>query len=205
MQFTGNQRDDISKILNTGLGMAAMALMDITSEEVSIKVSLIDLVSVDMLNQSFDAYHGSLMAINQTIRGSYGGNALLLLTEESSLQLTRALLDDTVLSKDMTDIEKEVISEVGNIVLNASLASLFDLLQSSDQRGGLPRFICGSINTILAGLDSTVIDNEQMALFMRMEFNINQHRTRGFVAILLSCLAMEIVIDNLGNQNSTIS
>ena len=67
-------------------------------------------------------------AVNQVFSGPISGNAILLLDREAAMLLNR-LLTDRSDTPELDGAAREVITEVGNIVLNACLGAFGNLLK----------------------------------------------------------------------------
>src|SRR6185369_13100420 len=67
-------------------------------------------------------------SVNQVFSGPIAGNAVLLLDREAALLLNQ-LLTDRPPSSELDGAAREVITEVGNIVLNACLGAFGNLLK----------------------------------------------------------------------------
>ena len=142
--LTDLQRDAISELLNIGMGRAADALSQMAHEEVQLSVPFVNLLPVNDVprllgEQPADAITG----VKQQFTGVFWGDALLLFPEAQSLELVRILLDDIVPLERMADMKQDAFMEIGNIILNACLGSLANLL-SSEIGSSLPEFLQGN-------------------------------------------------------------
>src|SRR6185503_17919053 len=71
---------------------------------------------------------GEVASVNQVFSGPISGNAILLLDREAALLLNRLLTDRADVPV-LDGAAREVITEVGNIVLNACLGAFGNLLK----------------------------------------------------------------------------
>src|SRR6185503_4236040 len=71
---------------------------------------------------------GEVASVNQVFSGPISGNAILLLDREAAMLLNR-LLTDRDGTSELDGAAREVITEVGNIVLNACLGAFGNLLK----------------------------------------------------------------------------
>src|SRR5207302_1442334 len=67
-------------------------------------------------------------SVNQVFSGPISGNAILLLDQKAAL-LLNSLLTDRKDAPELDGAAREVISEVGNILLNACLGAFGNLLK----------------------------------------------------------------------------
>jgi error-prone DNA polymerase len=67
--------------------------------------------------------------VHQVFNGAVTGDALLLLSYDGAVMLTDLLTDETERDKGLNASDREVLTEVGNILLNACLGMFGNLLQ----------------------------------------------------------------------------
>ncbi len=161
--LTDLQRDAISELMNIGMGRAASALSQMAHDEVQLSVPLVDLVPVNNMTQFLHAQTlDAITAVKQQFSGVFWGEALLLFPEAQRLERARILLQDMVSLERMADMEQEAFMELGNIILNACLGSLANLL-SSEISSSLPILVQDStehvqrrgLKGILSGIENS--------------------------------------------------
>ena len=141
--LTACQQDTLTELLNIGIGQAAAALSQMVDEEVQLAVPYVNVLTLHEAIQSIEAqFSVRIAAVKQQCTGSFWGDALLLFPETKSLELVRSLLKELMSLEDLTAMEQEALMEVGNIILNACLGSLANLLDS-EATSGLPVFLHG--------------------------------------------------------------
>lgn len=188
LTWTDTERDTITELLNLGMGQAAKALSELLHEEILLSIPQVEFVSrADAAKFMAKLAPRELVSVRQEFAGSFGGNAILLFSDDDSLELVRALLAGEILLEDLPDLEQEAVSEVGNIVLNACLSSLADAL-GHEIPTDIPKFHKGAPETLLeqeVGGDFT--DNE-MFLLSNIKFELKSLEIVGYLALSL-CLA----------------
>ena len=131
MQLTEPERDAIIELFNLGMGKAAGALGQMVDAEVSLSVPNLDIIRRTHAPEQLGCPVGQrICAVRQTFAGPFDGQAMLIFPEGSSLELVRRLLPDSPPIGDMTDLEEEALTEVGNVILNHCLASFANLLHA---------------------------------------------------------------------------
>ena len=194
--LTDIQRDAISELLNIGMGRAADALSKMAHEEVQLSVPFIDLLPVNdvtrlLSEQASDAITG----VKQQFTGMFWGNALLLFPEAKGLELVRLLLQDIVPLERMADMKQEAFMEIGNIILNACLGSLANLL-SSEIGSSLPEFLQGQCTEIFSMLQHEH-PQDDFVLFLRMDFAIQERAINGYVAFMIDGKSTQALQNNV--------
>jgi chemotaxis protein CheC len=84
--------------------------------------------------------------------------------------------------EDVIDLEEEALAETGNIILNACLATIANMLRHT-MRMSLPAVIRGDGKTLfkIESGDST----GNVVLFLYIDFTIKKRDLRGFIALLM--------------------
>ncbi|GEM_PF-677262 len=179
VDLTGAQKQAVTELLNRAVQHSAAALADVIENGVALSVSCIDLTSHAEASRRLDdgAATRAAVSVRQRFTGSLSGDLLLVFCERQSLVLVRTLLADTVPLEVMTDLEQDALTEVGNVVLNASLGSL------ATQLGGrltsaLPEYRRGNAARLLNGGDGEV-------LFVHLDVALGLQDIDGYLIMLL--------------------
>lgn len=185
LTWTTVEKDSIAELLNLGMGQAARALSELLQEEVLLSIPQIEIVSRANATEFLTKLAPrELVSVRQEFGGAFGGNAILLFSENDSLELVRALLADEILLEDLPDLEQEAVSEVGNIVLNACLSSLADAL-GQEIPTNLPKYHKGDPNSLLEqGVDGERVADE-LFLLSKIQFELKSLDIVGYLALFL--------------------
>jgi chemotaxis protein CheC len=190
MVLTEFQKDALSELINIGYARAAGALSQLTGHRILLEVPSVAVHRLedvaDILKQ---VVKGEVTSVNQVFSGAVAGNALLLLDSETALLLTRLLTDGKGDFDVLDQNAREVITEVGNIVLNACLGVFGNLLQVN-VTFSVPRL---HIETVEAVLHSTIIGHEPLshALIVRTRFHLRSTNLTGYLAIILGVTSLD--------------
>jgi chemotaxis protein CheC len=189
------ERDAISEIANLGVSRAAASLRQMVGEQVLLSVPAVRIVSRNEAASLVE--RGSsprLVAVQQLFEGPFSGRALLIFPEDQSLELVRSIVGPEHPLEDIMDLEQEALSETGNIILNACLATIANVLHKPMQMS-LPLVIRGDGSTMFeTGVRNADSD---LVLFLYIDFTIKSRDIRGFIALLLdlpSILALKEII-----------
>ncbi|MBE9539997.1 MAG: chemotaxis protein CheC [Proteobacteria bacterium] len=195
--LSGLQEDAITELLNIGIGQAAGALSEIMGEEVSLTIPLMEFLPNTGAAQGVSTEPSDIVAgIQQRFEGTFQGAALLLFQESDCMQLVRALLHDTVPLAELSELEEEALAEIGNIVLNACLGSIANILGSSIQ-SSLPLYIHGKFDEVLKTTDmATEISS---LLYIRVEFQMPTRCIGGYVVFVFDTVSMIRFTENVDN------
>lgn len=196
------QLDAITEVINIGMGLAASSLSEMVNEEISLSVPRIVFVSKEVAAHDIaEDSQGKLSGVSQSFSGRLNGEALLLFPEKKSLELVRLLLKDSMPLDALTEMEQEALSEIGNIILNAGLSSISNFL-GTELRSGLPQYLIGNSLEILESvcIDSKDQNDEDIVLFIRVDFGINKYAIDGYVVFLMNIDSLQQFVDAIDSQ-----
>lgn len=180
--LTDVEADALNEVFNIGMGQAAASLSQLVNEEVEISVPNIDILTVnDVITLFAEQQNRAMCGVKEGFSGPFQGDAILFFPEADSLELVRALLSDPVTLEELTEMEQDAMNEVGNIILNACLATVSNIF-GKEISTSIPQFVHGSIAHLLRG------DNEngdETLLFLQMQFSLQIKGHRGYVAFLM--------------------
>jgi len=176
--------DAVAEVLNVGMGSAAASLSEMIDDEVKLSVPGVEfvtrLVAADHISGKAKT---DVSGVHQHFQGAFGGDAMLLFPEEQSLQLVRAVLQqDDMTLEDLTEMEQEAMTEIGNVILNSCLCSMADMF-GKEMRGEIPEFVQGSINQVLT--DDGNNQTEAIVLLLNMDFAVDKKNIQGYVTFLM--------------------
>ena len=129
MDLTVGQRDALVELLNIGFGRAAAALSQLTGQRVLLDVPQVSIHGIQDLNKTLHTVLGDDVAsVHQIFSGPVAGDALLVLDHKAAAMLKQLLTDEPPLPLPLDATAREVLTEVGNILLNACLGTFGNLL-----------------------------------------------------------------------------
>jgi len=176
--------DAVAEVLNVGMGSAAASLSEMIDDEVKLSVPGVEFVTRLVATEHISKKAKTdVSGVHQHFQGAFGGDAMLLFPEEQSLQLVRAVLQqDDMTLEDLTEMEQEAMTEIGNVILNSCLCSMADMF-GKEMRGEIPEFVQGSINQVLNNDSNN--QTEAIVLLLNMEFSVDKKNIQGYVTFLM--------------------
>lgn len=175
------ERDAFAEIANMGVSRAATALRQMLGEQVLLSVPAVHIVTLEVAAELVE--RGSspkLVAVQQSFEGPFSGRALLIFPESQSLELVRSIVGSEHSLEDVIDLEQEALAETGNVILNACLATIANVLHRS-MRMSLPSVIRGDG----AALFAQPAGAGNLVLFLYIDFTIKTRDMHGFIALLM--------------------
>ncbi len=197
MELTVAQQDSLTELINIGYGRAAAALSDLTGHRIILEVPQVAMHEIsEMASLLFKVVHGEVASVNQIFSGPIAGDALLLLDEEAALMLSGLLTDITKSGKTLDSTGREIITEVGNIVLNACLGVFGNVLQVQITFS-VPRLRVDAVESILQSI--TVGEKElRYALMIHTRFYLREGNISGYLVIILGITSLDRLLEEIG-------
>jgi len=200
------EQDALAEIANMGVSRAASSLRRMVGEQVLLSVPAVNIVSRRAASRMVERGHSpKLVAVQQSFEGPFSGRALLIFPEAQSLELVRSIVGEEHSLEDVIDLEQEALAETGNIILNACLATIANVLRRT-MRMSLPSIVRGDGDTLF---DVREGSRDGLVLFLYIDFTIKNRDVRGFIALLMglpSIAALKDIvrdfIDGIGRQTA---
>ncbi|NMB80063.1 MAG: chemotaxis protein CheC [Methanomicrobiales archaeon] len=130
MDVDDEATDAIRELINIGVGRAAGMLNDITGCSINLQVPKVVIVTPEQLaavNGSFSTTSLSSVALN--FNGPMSGLSALIFPQESASSLVMLMTKETEKTPELDAIRIETLKEVGNIIINAVMGSIANVLQ----------------------------------------------------------------------------
>ena len=182
VELTSLERDAFAEIANMGVSRAAASLRQMLGEQVLLSVPAVHIVSRETAAKLAERGGSSsrLVAVQQAFEGPFSGRALLIFPEAQSLELVRTIIGADQSLEDVIDLEHEALAETGNVILNACLATIANVLKKT-MRMSLPAVIRGDGATLFAAPPG----GGDLVLFLYIDFTIKSRDMHGFIALLM--------------------
>lgn len=199
MELTLPQEDALTELINIGYGRAANALSELTGYRVVLEVPQVAVHEIEkvapLLSTVID---GEVAAVNQMFSGPISGNALLLLEEEAAIVLSRLFDHERAPTRGFDASAREVITEIGNILLNACLGVFGNLLKVQ-VAFAVPRLQVEPVGQLLHNL--TVAPKEKLtyALMIQTRFSLRASDVSGYLVIILGVTSLDRLMRELEN------
>jgi len=196
VKLTERQRDALSELINIAFARTGAALSELTGHRVLLEVPEVNVYRTAELRGALAKFvPGDVASIHQVFAGPVAGDALLLLNYAGAVQLTDLLTDEHEPSNFLDESAREVLTEVGNILLNACLG-MFGNLLNVHVTFSVPRLHLETLDELIA---STTSDKGEMhyALVVYTAFQIRDSSVKGFLVIVLSVESLDRLIQEV--------
>ncbi|PLX67308.1 MAG: chemotaxis protein CheC [Denitrovibrio sp.] len=134
--FNDEETDALQELMNIAFGQAAAELAEVIDISVTLSFPKLNIVKVsDLMNHIADdvKYINKCNLVEQRYKGDTGGVAYLIFphgTEKEFVSMFHMDEEDND-HEVFIDVEREVLSEVGNILIGACISKIFDLLKTN--------------------------------------------------------------------------
>lgn len=190
MVLTERQNDALSELINIAFARTGAALSELTGQRVMLSPPNVSMHPTADLPQALEAFiPGEVASIHQVFAGPVAGDALLLLNQAGAVQLTNLLVDDPIPCAYLDESAREVLTEIGNILLNACLGMFGNLLKVHVSFS-VPRLHLESLDDLVASL-ITGRDDRRYALVVATAFQVRDSQVSGFLVMALSVASLD--------------
>jgi chemotaxis protein CheC len=197
VELTYARRDALTELINIGYGRAAGALSELTGYRITLEVPQVAIHEIDEIGPKLEEFLGPRVAsVNQAFSGVMAGNALLLLDEASAIVLSRLLSEDRQAGAGFDSNAREIITEVGNIVLNACLGVFGNLLHVQ-VAFSVPRLQVESVPAIIAALAEAAEELPRFGLMIHTRFRVKTENVTGYLVIVLGIASLDRLMHEL--------
>ena len=193
MELTAVQQDALVEIINIGFGRAAASLSKLTGQRVELEVPHITMCPLEELSERLrPMIQTDVASIHQIFSGSVVGDALLVIDQQSAAILNELLTSEPSLPLEFDTSAREVLTEVGNILLNACLGTFGNLLRVQVSFS-VPHL---TLETLEGVVSSITIDRQGLryALIVQAAFRLKNSTLTGYLVIVLSVASVERLI-----------
>jgi chemotaxis protein CheC len=180
--MTADQEDALLELFNVGVGLAAASLSVIVKEEIWMSVP-----RIEILNAGAEGDRGAVFgqnricAVSQHFSGPFDADAMLIFPEDKTMLIVQKMLGDQVAAEDLSEMERDALSEIGNIILNTCVGSIGDTFQQKF-RSTAPVYSVGSTNEVVFHSAS----DENVVLVLHIEFILKKNQIPGYLVLLLN-------------------
>ena len=193
MELTETQKDSLTELINIAFSRTAASLSELTGNRVELEVPEVSVHPIAGLSPALNAFvTGDVATVHQVFGGPVSGDALLLLNFEGAANLVSLLTGEDMPGNRLGAPAKEVLSEVGNILLDACLGVFGNLLQVRFSFT-VPRLhveaLGGMLNSLTIGRDEL-----QHALVVGARFRLRSSEVTGCLVLVLGVASLEALI-----------
>ncbi|MFB2922109.1 MULTISPECIES: chemotaxis protein CheC [Aerosakkonema] len=195
MLLTEQQQDALTELINISFARTAASLSELTGYRVLLEVPQVYIHPIrDLATNLASVVEGEVATVQQIFTGPVSGNALLLLNYEDAVILTELLTPNTAFLTHRLDASaSEVLTEVGNILLNACL-SMFGNVLEIQITFSVPRLHLEALDGLL---NSLVIGKEELryGMVIYTGFRLRDNSVNSYLVIVLGVASLDCLME----------
>ncbi len=198
--FSEEQKDILQEIMNIAFGNATAELADVIDVYVELSVPDIELLGAGELPgyivKTLQTYSQSVI-VNQKFLGDFKGSGFFVFPNGAGHDLAAILGDSDIQccnSITAASLEKEIIMEIGNILIGACVGKISDLLNTSVIYSQ-PQAIYEKSAEFKLFVKS--IDPSDTAIAMKTVSRFQQKDIKGFILVITDYESIEWLKDAL--------
>jgi chemotaxis protein CheC len=185
MNLNDVQHDALVELLNIGFGRAGASLSRLTGHRVLLEVPQVSVHPMDQLHLALrEVVEDEVASVHQIFSGPVAGDAVLLLDPVAASALKELLTSEPALPLALDASTREVLTEVGNILLNACIGTFGNLLHVPIGFS-VPEINVASVKSVVESL-SVGSEAFRYALVVTAGFRLRNAGVTGYVVIVLS-------------------
>lgn len=188
--------DALLEAFNVGIGSAAASFSQMVGQEVILSLPTLRVLDRATAVALLAPQNAMVCGVGQGFTSSFGtGKAIVFFPEANSLDLVHVLMGEDIGAGEMAELEQEALTEVGNVILNACLAGLSNLV-AEEFEVALPAYQrCESTGFIVTGEDP-----DAAVVLLEIQFDLKERELNGHLAFLLSVSSLRKLAGQLLNS-----
>jgi chemotaxis protein CheC len=193
VELSIGQKDALIELINIGFGRAAASLSKLTGHRVQLEVPRIAMCPIDELSEQLRGMvHNEVATVHQIFSGPVAGDALLVLDQPSAAILKELLTNEPALPLDIDASAREVLTEIGNVLLNACLGTFGNLLRVQVSFS-VPHLTLDKLDSVIG---SVTIGHQGLryALIVHAAFRLKNSSLTGYLVIVLGVASIDRLI-----------
>lgn len=194
MQLTELQRDAMTELINIAFSRSAASLSDLTKSRVDLEVPSVSVHRIGEIKEALSRFvQGDVATVHQVFTGPVAGDAFLLLNFDGAVQLVDLLTGEPTNGRTLGVSSREVITEVGNIIMNACLGVFGNLLKVRFSFS-IPRL---SLDDLGGMVQSLIVDAEalQHAMVVGARFRMRGSEVTGCLILVLGIASFDLFLN----------
>jgi len=194
VDLTSVQQDALVELINIGFGRAAASLSKLTGHRVQLQVPEITMCPIEQMATHLRPLlqNEEVASVHQIFSGPVEGDALLVLDQNSAAILKELLTNEPALPLEIDRSAREVLTEIGNILLNAFLGTFGNLLKVQVSFS-VPHLALETLEGIVGSI-AVGRQGLRYALIVHAAFRLRDSSLTGYLVIVLGVASIERLI-----------
>jgi len=196
MMLAPLELDALTELVNIGVSRAAASLRKMIGQQIVLSVPAIEMMPAsEAAKLIWEREARPIVAVSQAFAGPFAGRALLIFPEDSGTSLVEIVAGDAMSKDALKGFEDEALAETGNIVLNACLGSIANMLQRRLHLSE-PVVVRGDGRTLFNSDDPT---DAGIVLFLYINFAVEERNITGYIAMVMDLPSLRTLKTVIGD------
>ena len=200
MNLDAFEIDSLSELFNVGLHRAAASLSEITGQRILVDMPKLIVCPIAEIEKPLaDLIGGEIATVHQIFGGAVVGDAVLLIEHDKAALLAKLMTSGEAAGGGRLDQSaREVLAEIGNIVLGACLSGFGDMLELPVSFS-VPRIHIESLKSILGSLRTDGAE-PQYAVIVATQFRLSELAVDGYMVIAIPATSLSRITHALAER-----
>jgi len=192
--FSELHLEALKEIINIGVGKGAEVLNTMVQSHISLEVPEVRIFGSDEYSNFVDHFtETDYSIITLPFNGELNGFSKLIMSSEHAAKLVDAFIGKHGASIEMDSLRVDILSEIGNIITNAVMGTLSNML-SLELGYIVPSYELGKKNIIIP---KEIISSASAILYAQTHFKIEEFETKGNFAIFFNLKSFNALIEKI--------
>jgi chemotaxis protein CheC len=186
-------QDALTELFNIGLHRAAASLSELTGQRIIVDLPRLWVCPIEETHARLrNLLEGDLATVHQIFMGSMAGDAVLVLEYENASRLAALLTNgDVGVDGRLDQSAREVLAEVGNVILSSCLSAFGDMLRVAVSFS-VPRIHVESLEGLLRSL-KVESDELHYTLLAATRFRLTEGEVGGYLLIAVGLTSLDLI------------
>ena len=196
------QKDTLKEFINIAVGDAASLLSEMVNKRVRLSIPEVNLINLEE-ESDFDKHllpqdlQGHVVSSSIRFGTQFNGRAQLIFPADKSKLLVAMCLGeeelDSISSDELTDADFDVIREIGNVILNAVVGGLGNLLEVKIEYD-LPEV---SMLSLVEIEEEVNVAEDKYLLIIHNDFVVEEATVKGSVLVMMSIYSISYLLNKI--------
>jgi chemotaxis protein CheC len=193
MNLSEIELDALTELFNVGLHRAAASLSSLTGQRIKVDMPRLWISTIeDAETRLLSLMSNDLATVHQNFGGAVAGDAALLMEYDKAALLASLMTAGSAgMGGRLNESAREVLAEVGNVVLGACLSAFGDMLHMRVSFS-VPRIQVDSLQMILRSMHDDSLD-EQFAVIAATQFRLSELAVDGYLIVVVGAGSLSTI------------
>jgi len=200
MEFNDLELDALREILNIGSTHASTALSKMVGKKINVSFPWVKQVRIEKIPELVGNPEDIVATVYLQIDGEHDGKVIplgglmIILHKKDALELTNLLMQKK--GTDLSEIDRDALKEVGNILSGTSLNILTKILKIRMVES-IPDISVDMLNATFDSILANIGSKADESIVFKTEFEIEEHDIRGFLMFVFNPDATKLIHRNV--------